>query len=173
MLLDGPKQGDIVLIDANVIIKADKLKTWKAIAGYYNLHTVETVVREAIKIPAQGSSITITESELRSSFSVIHTVNEDESAEWIINYPELLDSAIDHGERDLLIYFHCCGDKNVWFLCGPDVGAMKGLHGMGLLDQLVSLEQLQKNCGIQKKIPDHFNQKWQETTVYQIKSNLR
>ncbi|WP_281213675.1 hypothetical protein [Shewanella insulae] len=173
MQSNGPKHGDIILIDANVIIEADKLKTWKAIAGAYNLHTVETVVKEALRKPAQGQGISMTEASLRGSFSTIHTVSEDESADWILSYPELLDSAIDDGERDLLTYFHCCGDKKIWFLCGPDVGAMKGLHGMGLLDRLVSLEQLQKNCGIKNKIQNHFNQKWHDTTVYEIKSNLR
>ena len=116
MQIDGPKRGDIVLIDANVIIEADRLKTWKAIAGAYQLHTVETVVKEALQRPAKGQGITISKLELRNSFTAIYSVSDTERADWILNYPELLDSAIDDGERDLLTYFHCCGNKNIWFL---------------------------------------------------------
>ncbi|AJP45455.1 MAG: hypothetical protein CBB67_004215 [Alteromonadaceae bacterium TMED7] len=173
MQIDKPKRGDIVLIDANVIIEADKLQTWKAISSAYELHTVETVIKEALKVPKHGRGISISEEALRNSFSTIYAVSDEENGRWILSFPELIDSAIDDGERDLLTYLHCCQDKNIWFLCGPDVGAMKGLYKMGRLEHLVSLEQLQKGCGISNKIKNHFNQKWHDATVYEIKANLR
>ena len=50
MFQDGPSRGDIILIDTNVIIHSVYLKTWKAIASTFELHTVEQVIQEALKI---------------------------------------------------------------------------------------------------------------------------
>tara|TARA_Y100001968_G_scaffold328041_1_gene374361 strand:+ start:5449 stop:5973 length:525 start_codon:yes stop_codon:yes gene_type:complete len=174
MFQDGPSRGDIILIDTNVIIHSVYLKTWKAIASTFELHTVEQVIQEALKKPRDKPPISISEKDLRASFKVIYKVSDEQSAEWIIEYPELMDLAIDGGEAALLSYFHACGDKKVWFLCGPDVGSMKGLNTMGALGQLVSLERLHQCCGLQKKaIENQYTQKWHENTVYDIKSNLR
>lgn len=170
---EGPNHGDIVLVDTNVIIHSVQQKTWKAIANTFQLHTVEAVIKEALRTPRGKSSIPINSSELRSSFKVIYEVSDEESARRILQYPELMDLALDGGEADLLTYFHACADKDVWFLCGPDVGSMKGMHKMGVLTRLVSLERLHQRCGINKDIQTQYTQKWHESTVYEIKSNLR
>ena len=175
MYTDGPERGDIVLIDANVIIHADKLKTWKAIASNFKLHTVEKVIEEAIRKPIGQAPISIAEPDLRSSFTVIYDVSDEEKMQWIIDNPEILALAVDDGEADLLAYLHTCGKGKVWFLCGPDVGSMKGLHKMGMLDQLVSLERLHQMCGISNKKQEQkqYTQKWHTGTIFDIKSNLR
>lgn len=173
MLVDGPSPGDIILVDANVIIEADKVRIWKAISATFKLHTVESVVKEALHTPIGKVGLSMSEADLRKSFAVIYDVSEDETAEFVLSYDGLMDRALDGGELDLLTYLHLHIDVKVWFLCGPDVGSMKGLHCMELLDHLVSLEKLQQMCGLTKLLPNHFKQGWQETTVYQIKEGMR
>ncbi|EPW5501079.1 hypothetical protein DLR60_14080 [Vibrio tarriae] len=174
MYEDGPQRGDVILIDANVIIHADQLKTWNAISQNFKLHTVEKVIEEAIRKPIGKAPISIDEPTLRSSFAVIYDITEEEKSQWIIDTPEILTLAVDDGEADLLAYLHTCGKEKVWFLCGPDVGSMKGLHKMGMLEQLVSLERLHQMCGINKKqIQEQYTQKWHTGTTFDIRSNLR
>lgn len=174
MNADGPQRGDIVLIDTNVIIYSDRIKIWKAIAHNFKLHTVEKVINEAIRKPMERMPISINEAELRASFTVIYNVSDKEKTQWIIDNPEIMELAVDEGEADLLAYMYICGKAKVWFLCGPDVGSMKGLHKMGMLDKLVSLEYLHKMCGITKKInQEQYTQKWHSGTTFDIKNKLR
>lgn len=162
------KKGDVVLIDTNVIIEASSVGTWNALSKFFELHTVEKVIKEAFAGRREDSSIKLSEDDLRQSFSVVYDVEELERLTWAMKHPKAAGQNIHAGERDLLVYLEQ-SDKACWLLSSPDIGAMKAAHKMGFLDSIVSLEKLNLECGAGKRnLRNNYTEKWHQD----IKSKL-
>ncbi len=76
---------------------------------------------------------------------------------------------LDRGERDLLA--HALQRSDVWFLCGPDLAAMRAMHALGLLDRAVSLEYVARLASARLYIPlkTNYSEQWLTAKRTQLK----
>jgi len=56
-------------------------------------------------------------------------------------------SALDPGEQDLFAYIISGTLKEPWWVCSPDMGSMKFAFTHGILDQILSLEEVADRVG--------------------------
>ena len=151
-----PKQ--TVLVDANVIIEAHRSNCWKALADYYSLHTVETVVVETqTGAHNRAAADTIDHTMLRASLSKIYDVTETERADFRVSFPGVL---LDDGELDLMIYAGSLSG-HVWMLNSPDKASVKHAMSRQWEDRLVSLEDMAKHLKLRcNPFQDNYTAAW-------------
>ncbi|MEH6788781.1 MAG: hypothetical protein V7673_15845 [Paracoccus sp. (in: a-proteobacteria)] len=152
------KRGDLILVDACVIIEAHRTGTWTALHKGFALETVETCIVEAQTGKANRINQQILDSDLRKCFQHIHAVTELERATHAANFDGEM-PALDAGELDLWI--HALQRNDVWFLCGPDRASMKFGCQVGQKDKLVSLEQALSMLNIgAANLKAHYQEQW-------------
>ncbi|NEX47170.1 hypothetical protein [Pseudotabrizicola algicola] len=152
------KRGDLILVDACVIIEAHRTGTWTALHKGFALETVETCIVEAQTGKANRINQQILDSDLRKCFQNIYAVTELERAMHAANFDGEM-PALDAGELDLWI--HALQRNDVWFLCGPDRASMKFGCQAGQKDKLVSLEQALSRLNIgAANLKAHYQERW-------------
>jgi hypothetical protein len=134
------RAGQRVLVDTNVIIEAHRTGCWQALSGYFALETVEKVIEET-QTGAQNRSpeSVIDETRLRASIRQVASISDQMRAAFHLTHPA---SALDPGERDLLIYAGTVPAAETWLLNSPDMAVIRHAHERGWLDRLVSLESM-------------------------------
>lgn len=147
-----------VLVDTNVIIEAYRTGSWKTIANYFCLETVEKVIEET-QTGAQNRApeTHIDAASLRSSIHHIEKITDEMRARFHESFPSAL---LDEGERDLLVYAGTLPDSEIWLLNSPDMAAVRHAHGRGWLDRLVSLERL--NAHLKGRLTSNFKSNYTE-----------
>lgn len=157
--------GDIVLVDANVIIECHTLGCWSALASSFRLHTVAKCVEETQTGHfSRDPHNRIEESNLRKSLDAVHDVTNVQRA-----VVALLDnSSLDDGERDL--WAHALSRDDTWVICGPDRASMRFGYDQGQRDRLVSLGALLVKVGHKSsgQLRGHFQQRWLDEIISKL-----
>lgn len=132
-----------VLIDTNAIIECFRVGAWRALAGGYNLETVEDCVTETqTGYQRRRPEQQIDGTQLRTSLKAVHDVQDAERAVVAVRAPDI---ALDVGERSL--WAHALTRTDTWVLCGPDRGILRFGVRLGLRQRLIALESLLGDAG--------------------------
>lgn len=139
------RRGDWILVDTNVIIEAQRVGCWGAMASEFALITVEKVIEETQtghqnRSPEQN----IHEGELRSGFHRISAVTRTQLATIDLDYA---DHGLDDGEHHLVALASSLDDA-AWLLNSPDTGTIRFCSRVGWLDRLISLEAMTDTLGL-------------------------
>lgn len=161
-------RGDLILVDACVIIEAHRTNSWKALSSGFLLETVETCIVEAQTGRAARIFPPVTDGELRGAFNNVHSVSALDRANHAASCGGDLPD-LDPGELDLWI--HALQRKDAWLLCGPDRASMRFGCELGHNDKLVSLEQALDVLKLRKNLRNHYQRRWltEITTEYALK----
>ena len=151
------KTGDVVLVDATLLIEVHHAGCLSALAAGFRLQTVEVCVRET-----QDGSLSrspehrIDETQLRSVLDAVHAVTDGERA----RVAALGGPILDDGERDL--WAHALGRVDAWLLSGPDRASMRFGYHADMRSRLVTLERMLRVIGHTPKtaIRDHYREAW-------------
>jgi hypothetical protein len=160
-----PVHAGPVLIDTNTIIEAHKKECWAALAGRYQLETVEDCLAETqTGAQARRPEEQIDGAALRASLFAIHKVTVRELAEVeLLNGPFL-----DAGEKAL--WAHALQRKDAWVLCGPDRASMSFGYANGKRARLVSLGGLLSQIGHRPRtaLASHYEQAWLDDVMSKL-----
>lgn len=156
-----------VLVDTNVILECWRIGAWRALAGGYEVETVEDCVTETqTGFQRRRPEQQIDAAELRASLKAVHAVGPAEHAGAAVRDPTI--AFLDVGERSL--WAHALTRADAWVLCGPDKASL--LFGIRLRfrERLVSLEGLLDAVGHRpkEKLRLAYTAKWLEATLAEL-----
>ena len=149
----------VLLLDTMIIIESIRVNCWNALAGTYQVETVEKVYDEALAgDPLRPGYVEVSSKALHSGIHEIHAVPIAERINFALECENA--DALDAGERDLFAHIH--GRTDDWITSCADRGALRAALIMGWKDKIVSLENLIKNTG---KNPNpqllrHYSEAW-------------
>ena len=149
----------VLLLDTMIIIESIRAKCWNALAGTYQVETVEKVNDEALAgDPLRPGYVEVSSKALRSGIHKIHAVSDVERINFAQDYENA--DALDAGERDL--FAHMYGRTDDWITSCADRGALRVALIMGWKDKIVSLENLIKNTGENPnpQLLHHYSEAW-------------
>jgi hypothetical protein len=152
-----PPSKQIIYVDTNVIIEATRTGCWKAILNKFDVRTVETVKKEALRVPADKSQYVPIDAELITK----HVNVEKPGAADVLMASTRASGivALDAGERDLLAHV-AAKTKDAWLITTADRAAVKTACALKLDGRLISLEELASQCGQKPKLKEWFQKKW-------------
>jgi len=153
------KRDDIIFLDTNAIIEAERAGILKALTGNFNkLSTVNKCVQELDNgDKADPDYIQVDTKFISEKFS-LKTVTQKEIAELLLKLDNEI--ALDPGEKELLAHVNRQTIK-IFFICSPDRACIKAANKLGLLDKVISLEDLTDASGIKKvNLRNHFSKRW-------------
>lgn len=166
------QQGDIVLIDTNVIIEAHRIRCWNALAEHFNLHSVEKVIEETqTGFQNRSPEQDIEEANLRDSIAHIAIVGDVAIAAFNLAYGH---PNLDDGERHLLVYADSLDVGDVWRLNSPDMAAVRFAHSQKWLDRLVSLEAMIDRFRIRtrRELRRNYTEQWLQSKKTDLRLGL-
>ena len=155
-----------VLVDTNVILESHRVGAWRALAGGYDVETVEDCVTETqTGFQRRRPERRIDAGELRASLAAVHSVEDREGAELAIR---VADVALDAGEASL--WAHALHRDDAWVLCGPDKASLRCGVRLGFRDRLVSLERLLADAGYRARtvLRPAYTGKWLDQTLGEL-----
>ena len=155
-----------VFVDPNVILECHRTGSWRALAGGYQVETVEDCVTETrTGFQRRRPERRIEETELRASLSAVHAVSRRERAELAVRLPDI---ALDRGEASL--WAHAVHRDDAWRLCGPDKASLRFGTRLGFRERLVSLERLLDDAGHRSSpaLREAYTRHWHNRTVGQL-----
>lgn len=164
------QNGQIVLIDTNVVIEAHRTGCLGQLADRFCLHTVEAVVTETQagaqrRRPEQN----IDEGTLRGYLKVVQPITNEQRFSFAEKYGP---TALDAGERDLLIYAD--GIAGAWLLNSPDVAVLRFANDRGWLDRVISLDAMAShvNARLRDSLRENYRESWlsQRKTAFMLGS---
>lgn len=161
------QRNDTVFIDTNAIAAAHAAKAWGAVRHAFELVTVMECVEEATRVNRRETRLVDkTQDQLAAELTVEPV---DDGMRFTLAERLQGGVALDPGERDLLSLALKRG-REVWCFCGPDKAALRGLHVLGWVDRMVSLEEMMRLSGLatQALLPPN-TKAWLETRRTQLK----
>lgn len=154
-----PPSGATVFIDTNAIGAAHRHRCWNALKQRYRLVTVGICLEEATRPNAKGATLTgKTLAALSAEVSClpVSPAQELELMRTLRGKP-----ALDPGEKALLAAAFALGKTAAWLLCGPDKATLLALHGLGLPDRMVALEELGRAAGHKfAGLEEQYTERW-------------
>ena len=162
-----PRHTGTVLVDTNVILECHRVGSWKALAGGYQVETVEECVRET-QVGAQyrRQEQRICKDRLVERLAAVHSVVDRELAELAVR---TLGIHLDEGEWDL--WAHAIGRDDGWVFCGPDAASLRCGVRLDFRERLRSLEGLLRDLGHRPSTPPlrvHYTEGWQRQKLNEI-----
>ncbi|QOC23106.1 hypothetical protein IC757_02805 [Wenzhouxiangella sp. AB-CW3] len=165
------QRGNLILVDANVIIEAHRVRRWKGMANQFRLVTVAEVFKET-----QTGHQNRTEEQnidpalLREQLSQIAEVSKTELATMDIYFP---DHGLDPGEHHLVAFARTF-EEPAWLLNSPDIGTIRVCSQAGWLDQLISLEAMATALGMPHgtKLRGNYTEAWLRRQVNKFRFGL-
>ena len=164
------ENGQIILVDTNVIIEAHRLGCWNSLADFFNLETVEMCMEETqTGFQRRNPEEKIDSINLKNSLAAIHSVSQEEETIFLLDN----DSAtmLDPGELHLLV--HAGKREDAWILNSPDKAAMRFACDVGWSERIISLENMIKrvNANTSSPLRQNFTENWliQEKTKILMK----
>ena len=153
------KRDDIIFMDTNVIIEAERAGILKHLAGHYKkLSTVEKCVEELGKGDKTAPDYVPVDTGFVNGNMSVSPVSPKEIAELLLKLNN--EVALDPGEKELLAHINSQNIK-IFYICSPDRACIKAAGKLGIMDKVISLENLTESCGIKNpKIRNHFSKKW-------------
>lgn len=161
--MSGKVTQKTVLVDTNVIIESDRTGTWYALAGGYQVETVEDCVTETqtgFQMRQPERSIDV--NKLRASLACVHQVSDRQRDELKVRIQGI---ALDRGEESL--WAHALVREDMWFLCGPDKASLRCGVRLGFRERIVSLEELLDDVGFRRKtaLKRNYKKRWLEKAL--------
>lgn len=146
----------LVILDANVIIRAFAGKFWTALTNHYDIYVTSIVLRTEVYfyLDANGQQIPIDLNvEVQAGKIKELTATSTEIADLVnkVN-PNFMDR-IDEGEQEALALL-LTGRFDGYRYCTGDTRAIKALASLSLGSMGVSLEELLIGIGQKTKLPD-------------------
>ena len=149
-------QGQIVLVDTNIIIEAFRTRCWKALTTYYRVETVEKCCEEALTGDRRRPGYVEVDAKVLKEKLVIHRVASLDLAELTLNCPDA--DALDAGERHL--FAHAYRRTDGWIVTCADRAAVRIALALGWKDRIISLEALGAPTGARPALKHHFTEDW-------------
>lgn len=149
-------QGQVVLVDTNIIIEAFRTRCWKALAAYYRVETVEKCYEEALTGDRLRPGYVEVETRALKEKLTIHRVESMEQAALAVACPNV--DALDAGERHL--FAHAYSRSDAWIATCADRAAVRIALTLGWKERLCSLEVLSKPTGAKPALKRHFTEDW-------------
>ena len=150
------QQGQIVLVDTNIIIEAFRARCWKALTAYYRVETVEKCYEEALTGDRLRPGYVEVDPAVLKGKLVINRVASLELAALALTCPDA--DALDAGERHLFAHAHKRSDA--WIATCADRAAVRIAFALGWKERLCSLELLSKLTGAKPALKRHFTEDW-------------
>lgn len=150
------QQGQIVLVDTNIIIEAFRVRCWKALTAYYRVETVEKCYEEALTGDRLRPGYVEVDRVALKEKLVIHRVTSIELASLALTCPDA--DALDAGERHLFAHAH--GRPDAWIATCADRAAVRIAFTLDWKERLYSLEVLSKPTGAKPALKRHFTEEW-------------
>lgn len=151
-----PARGDIVLADTNVLVELVRIQQYKAVTTAFRFETAGKCIEE---IGTGGKARQKYVQYLRSRL-VVHSVGSREMA--ALHHHAADAKWLDEGEKHLLA--HAAGKQGAWWLCDPDIAALRVARDLRILDRTVALDALLGIAGVRCTVRDNFTGKWLEKT---------
>ena len=161
-----PRHRGTVLVDTNVILEAYRSGSWPALAGGYDVETVEACVTETqTGFQRRRPERQIDVAGLRESLAAVHGVARLDRARLAVQAGSIF---LDEGEAAL--WAHALGRHDDWVLCGPDKASLRCGVTLGFRQRLVSLEGLLDDVGFRPPIDlrEAYGKHWHERTVGEL-----
>jgi hypothetical protein len=155
-----------VLVDINVILESHRIGAWPALAGGYQVETVEDCVTETqTGFQRRRAEQQIDAKALRASLKAVHAPGDREIAAVAVRAPDI---ALDIGERSL--WAHALTRSDGWILCGPDKASLRFGVRAGYRERLVALERLLDEAGYRPREPLKlaYTSRWLEKTLSEL-----
>jgi hypothetical protein len=150
------KPGDEVFVDTNVIIAAFGSKAWKPLAKFFRLLTADQCAIEAATGDRRSKGYVPVDDALVRKTATILKPEKKQLAGLTLSLPHGL--FLDAGERDLIA---CALDhSDAWLLCSPDKAAVRAMHTLGKVAQVVSFETLVRAAKLNIRMSEPFTEKW-------------
>ena len=149
-------QGQIVLVDTNIIIEAFRTRCWKALTAYYQVETVEKCCEEALTGDRRRPDYVEVDTGILKKKLVIHRVESLEQAALVLACPDV--DALDAGERHL--FAHAYKRTDAWIATCADRAAVRIAFALGWKERIYSLEVLCKPTGAKPGLKRQFNEGW-------------
>jgi hypothetical protein len=149
-------QGQIVLVDTNIIIEAFRTRCWNALTVYYRVETVEKCYEEALTGDRLRSGYVEVDTKVLKERLTIHRVESMEQATLALACPDA--DVLDAGERDLFAHAH--GRKGAWITTCADRAAVRIALTLGWKERICSLEVLCEPTGAKPELKPHFTEDW-------------
>ena len=153
-------------MDTNVILECHRIGSWRALAGGYQVETVEECVIETqTGFQQRRRDALIDARELRASLAAVHAVSGLERAELAVRVSDIV---LDSGEASL--WAHALHRNDAWVLCGPDKASLRSGIRLDLRERLVSLERLLDDAGYRPNpaLRPAYTRKWHDRTIGQL-----
>jgi hypothetical protein len=147
----------VVYVDTNVVLEAHRTGCWADLVERFDVRTVELIQIEAQSGDRrQRGYVTVNMREFCAKVTVskvtdVHRLRASARA------PAL--TALDAGELDLLA-FVASEDPGSLLLTTADKAAIKTACQLGLEAQLVSLEEMAKQCGKNPPLKRQYTKSW-------------
>ncbi|MFA6568544.1 MAG: hypothetical protein WCS96_10055 [Victivallales bacterium] len=153
------KRDDIIFMDTNVIIEAERAGILKHLAGHYeNLTTVEKCVEELNTGNKTAPDYVPVDTEFVKGSMSVKQVSQKETIELLLKLNN--EVTVHDGEKELLAHINGQNVK-IFYICSPDRACIIAAGKLGLIDKVISLENLTESCGIKNsKLRNHFSKKW-------------
>jgi len=150
------QQGQVVLVDTNIIIEAFRARCWKALTAYYRVETVEKCYEEALTGDRLRPGYVEVDPAVLKGKLIIHRVASLELAALALTCPYA--DALDAGERHLFAHAH--GRPDAWIATCADRAAVRIAFTLGWKERICSLEALSKPTGAKPALKRHFTEDW-------------
>jgi predicted nucleic acid-binding protein len=150
------QQGQIVLLDTNILIEAFRARCFKALAAYYRLETVEKCYEEALTGDRLRSGYVEVDPAVLKEKLVVNRVASLELAALALACPDA--DALDAGERHLFAHAH--GRSDAWIVTCADRAAVRIAFALGWKERFCSLEVLARPTGAKPALKRHFTEDW-------------
>ena len=140
-----------VLVDTNVILECWRADAWKALAGGYQVETVEDCVIETqTGFQRRRDEQQIDNARLRASLAAVQKVGDAESTPAIAVRDPLF-SSLDRGEQSL--WAHALTRKDDWVSLRSRQSEPTLRRAAWFRERLVALESLLGDVGFKPKYP--------------------
>jgi hypothetical protein len=148
---------EILYVDTCVVIEAVRTNCWNAVAGHFEIRTVEAVSQELTKKPAIVHSYVKVDMNTFQKQSSIEKCPHQELLQAGSKSQRIWEP--DKGEQDLLAHVFCLQSAELLVTTGDGL-AVNVACALGLSDSLISLEEVAEKCGQRPKLNYWFTKSW-------------
>lgn len=160
---------EILYVDTCVVIEATRAGCWNAVAGHFQIHTVDEVSKELATKPDIVHGYVNIDIKAFLKQAVIEPKQPQALLQAAANSAAI--TALDPGERYLLAHVFVI-EKNGWLVTTGDKAAVKTACSLGLSERLISLEEVADKCGQRPTLNSWYTKKWlsDQKTAYLLEA---
>lgn len=136
-----PRPKKVVFVDTMIIFEAHRTGCWASLTGSYDLRTVEKVREESLRGRKTREDYIKVDNADFGAKVLLAEVNDGQLASAYMKCEDL--AMLDDGEKHLLAcVYSLAPDERPLLLTTADKAAIRVACALGLVDNLVSLEEL-------------------------------